>query len=180
MSENGAEWIRRHAKAVSVGLVVVVMTVGAVFFPHSIPETVAVVVVLMGLMVSWARAPLPRPKTSVAGIPELTIRDHLKRSTALYVRIMVPLLTAWVVVMTFFFTDIPKPQQEAWTIGGAMALSLIGSLFLRSRLRCPRCGTDFHKERIARLGRWSFDTRTTTDLWDACPRCGVSFDEPYR
>ena len=180
MSENSREWIRRHAKAISVGLAVVGMIVGVVFFPHSIRETVAVVIMLMALIIAWARAPLPHPKTSMGGIPALTIRDYLKRTNALFVRILVPLVVAWVVVVTLFVTDISKPRQQAWSVGGGIALSLIGSLFLRNRLRCPRCGTDFHKERIAKLGRWSFDTRTTEDLWDACPRCGVKFDEPYR
>jgi ribosomal protein S27AE len=179
MGQNLSQWIRHHVRRVAIGLAVVGMTVGAVFFPHSGRGTLTVTVLTLALMVAWAQTPLPRPKSLTAGIPPLTIRDHLKRTNAVFVRIMVPLLCGWIVVVTLFLTDIPKPQRQAWAIGGGVVLAFIGSMFIRARLRCPRCGSDFRKERITQLGRWSFDTRTTTDLWDACPRCGVSFDEPY-
>lgn len=179
MGQNLSQWIRQHVRGVATGLTFVGMTAGAVFFPHSVRGTVAVTILTLALMVAWAQTPLPRPQSLTAGIPPLTIRHHFKRTTAVFVRIMVPLLCVWVVAVTLFFTDIPKLQQQVWAIGGGVALAFIGSLFIRARVRCPRCGTDFRKEHIAQFGRWLFDTRTTTDLWDACPRCGVSFDEPY-
>jgi ribosomal protein S27AE len=69
---------------------------------------------------------------------------------------------------------------QALSIGGGVAVALIASLFIRNRLRCPRCGTDFREARLEKLGRWSFDSRGSAGLWDACPHCGVSFDELYR
>jgi rubredoxin len=61
-----------------------------------------------------------------------------------------------------------------------MTIGLLScGLFIRNRLCCPRCGTDFRQERFAKLGRWSMDPRGAEELWESCPQCGVSFDEPY-
>ena len=63
------------------------------------------------------------------------------------------------------------------TIAGLIVLEIV-ELFVKKRIRCPRCGTDFRKERLAKVGRWSLDLRMAADLWDACPHCGVSFNDP--
>jgi hypothetical protein len=129
---------------------------------------------------AWARTPLNPFESPVAGLPGLTIREHFKRTTALFVRITVPIAGAWVAAFTLLGTDMTKAHRQALSIGGGVAVVLIASLFIRNRLRCPRCGTDFREARLEKLGRWSFDRRGSADLWDACPGCGVGFDEPYR
>jgi uncharacterized C2H2 Zn-finger protein len=86
-------------------------------------------------------------------------------------------MAAWVAVVTLFVTDISKIEQQTLAVGGCLTLFLIAWLFVRNKLRCPRCGSDFRKERIAKLGRFSLDTRGAADLWDACPHCGVSFND---
>jgi hypothetical protein len=179
VDEKHREWVRRHHIPIGIGLALVFMFFGVVLFPHSPSEVAAVIAVLIGVFITWVRFPLARLKLSAAGTPSISIRDRLRRTNALFQRVMVPVLIAWVVGVTLFATDIPKSQRQPLLYGGALLIALIGGLYIRGKLRCPQCGTDFRKERIAKLGRWSFDTRMTTDLWDACPRCGVSFDEPY-
>ena len=141
---------------------------------------VAVLCVAFMAFYAWAITPLKRPEARIAGVPGLTIREHLNRTSALFVRLMIPIAGAWVAAIMLFGTDMTKAHQQAMSVGGGVVGILIGSLFIRNRLRCPRCGSDFRKERFAKLGRWSFDSRAIADLWDACPHCGVSFDELYR
>jgi hypothetical protein len=135
--------------------------------------------VLTAALIARLRSPLTRLKPGLAGIPSVTIGEHLKRTSAYFQRIMAPLCAAWGAGVVLFVTGMSRIQQQALAIGGGVALFLIGSLFVRNQLRCPRCGTDFRKERIAKLGRWSGDNRGTSELWDACPRCGVSFNDPW-
>jgi uncharacterized C2H2 Zn-finger protein len=89
---------------------------------------------------------------------------------------------AWIATFVLIGTGFPLMQGQALGIGGFAVLfavmSLIVWLVIRSRLRCPRCEADFRAERVAKLGRWSMDTRGMTELWNACPRCGVSFNDP--
>jgi drug/metabolite transporter superfamily protein YnfA len=185
--ETTLDWVRHHATTISVAFLVLGTSIAAVLFtfitPHSerraMSAAVAVLCVALLAFYAWARTPLKRPESPVAGVPGLTIREHFKRTNALFVRIMVPITGAWVVAITLFGTGMTKAHQQAWSIGGGVVLALIGSLFIRKQLRCPRCGSDFRKERFAKLGRWSFDSRGSADLWDACPHCGVSFDELY-
>jgi hypothetical protein len=53
---------------------------------------------------AWARTPLKRSESPVAGVPVLTIVEHYKRTNALFVRIMVPIAGAWAVTITLFGT----------------------------------------------------------------------------
>jgi hypothetical protein len=163
--------------AVGVGLFLLWSVVGILLFPDHTKAAVAVGAVLLALFIAWGRTPLARLKSPEAGIPALTIRQHLKRTNAYFQRIMVPVTAAWVAVVTLFVTDISKIEQQTLAVGGCLTLFLIAWLFVRNKLRCPRCGSDFRKERIAKLGRFSFDTRAAADLWDACPHCGVSFND---
>jgi hypothetical protein len=162
-----------------VGLILVFFLASPENRDFAVKVVVAVDAVLAAALVGWLRSPMPRLKPGLTGAPALTIGEHFNRTNAYFVRIMVPLGTAWVAGVVLFVTGIPKMQQNALAIGGGVALGLIGSLFIRNQLRCPRCGTDFRKERIAKLGRWSWDTRGTEELWNACPRCGVSFNDPW-
>ena len=186
--ETTLDWVRRHA--VTIGLAFFLLGTGftAVLFtffaPHSahraMSAAVAVLCVAFAALYAWADTPLKRSEAPVVGVPGLTIREHFKRTNALFVRITLPIAVAWVAAITLFGTGLTKALQQASSVGGGLVVFLIAFLFIRNRLRCPRCGSDFRKERFAKLGRWSFDSRGSADLWDACPHCGVSFDELYR
>jgi hypothetical protein len=188
LKETTLDWFRRHAGTIGVAFLLLGTTLTAVlstfFAPHSARQATSVAFAVLSVafmaFYAWASTPLKRSESRVAGIPGLTIREHFKRTNALFVRIMVPIVGAWVVAITFFGTGITKAHQQALSIGGGVVVALIASLFIRNRLRCPRCGSDFRKARFAKLGRWSLDSRGSADLWDACPHCGVGFDELYR
>jgi hypothetical protein len=113
-----------------------------------------------------------------------TIGEYLRRTRAYSWRFFILVAMVWIATVLLMGSGIPLMQRLRPGIGGVAVLSavmfLIVWLVIRSRLRCPRCGADFRQERFAKLGRWSFDTRGTGELWDACPRCGVSFNDPLR
>jgi hypothetical protein len=186
--ETTLDWIRRHAITIGLSFLFLgtILTAGfsAFFAPQSghrpMRATVAVLCVAFMAFYAWATTALKRSESPVAGVPGLTIREHLKRTTALFVRITVPLVGAWAAALSFFGTDMAKAHRQALGIGGGVATVLIASRLFRNRRRCPRCGSDFRKARFAKLGRWSFDSRGSADLWDACPDCAVSLDELYR
>jgi len=181
-------WARSHALLVGAALLFLGGTatavIAALFFPHSgkvvINIGVAVLMLAFAAFYAWARFPIsPRPLIAI-GISTLSIGEQLSRTRALFQRIMVVSLVAWCLGVTLLGSHLTAAKRNGFVIAGAVLLSLAGGLLVRNRLRCPRCGTDFRKERIAKLGRWSMDTRRSTEIWDACPHCGVSFKEPYR
>jgi hypothetical protein len=71
-------------------------------------EVVAITALLVAVVVAWARSPLTRLKSAPAGIPALAIGEHLKRTSAYFLRIMVPLCAAWVAGVVLFVTGIPR------------------------------------------------------------------------
>jgi ribosomal protein S27AE len=188
MKEETIEWVRRHAELIGVAFMVlggvVAAFVAALVFPNvgktAIAVGVAVSVLAFAAFFVWARFPVARIQSSTTGIPTLTIGQQLRRTRALFQRIVTFVLIAWVVGVTLLAPNLTAAERNGLAMVGALVLSFVGWLLVRNRLRCPRCGTDFKKERITKLGRWSMDTRGTADLWDACPRCGANFNEPYR
>lgn len=178
MSNAARDWIKRHEVLAAV-LAFFAVVVGILLFHRHIQATVVVYAVLIGVFITWMQYPVVPLETSAAGTPVMTIGTHLSRTNALFQRVILPVVIAWIAAVTLFVTGIPKWEQYALSVGGGVALFLIGWLFVRNQLRCPRCGTDFSKERIALLGRWTLDTRGTADLWASCPRCGVSFNDPW-
>jgi hypothetical protein len=167
-----------------MGLIMLVTALtAALLFPNVgktvVRAAVAVSMVAFAGFYGWARFPTAPRKSSITGIPILTIGEQLKRTHALFQRIMLLVGVSWCVGVTFLGPNLTVSKRNGFAIVGGLVLVLVGWLLVRNRLRCPRCGTDFKKDRIAKLGRWSLDARGTTELWDACPHCGVSFDEPY-
>jgi len=179
MTETTREYIQRYARPIGAGFTLAGFIAATLILPRSYARAVtAVLFVAFAVFFVWARTPLP-PKSSAPPAPGPTIREHLKRTRALLQRIMIPIVVAWGVGVTFYATGLSKGQQQAMAVGGGFLLLLIGWSFVRNQLRCPRCGTDFSKERSAQVGRLSFDTRGPEDLWDSCPRCGLSFNDPW-
>lgn len=177
MRDSNREYIRRHGKLVGSGGMVLGMVLSAIFLPRSF-QNVAVVglVVAFALFYVWAEHPLSR---SAEPGNSLTIRQQLKRTRALSLRILIPVVVLWVGYVTLYCDQLPALRRQALAIGVAVALMYIWLLFMKGSLNCPRCGTNFRQERIAKFGRWSMDARGTEDIWDSCPHCSVSFDEPY-
>jgi hypothetical protein len=186
MRETTRKWIRRCKGPAGVALIFLGQVLAAVLIAlyvspgsqdFAFKAVAGVTAVLIAVVVAWVRTPLTPLESAAAGIAARTIREHIKRANAYFVRIMVPIVTVWGAALVLFGAG--TMQRQALAIGGGVAVMLIGVLLFRNQLRCPRCGTDLRKERIAKLGRRSRDTRATADLWDACPRCGVSFNEAW-
>jgi hypothetical protein len=133
--------------------------------------------VIVGAFFAWVQTPFTPVKSAGGGISVLTIGERLKRTNAYFVRIFVAVVMVWIAAVTVFVTGLP--QQTAVAMGGSVPFLILWRRVVRRQLRCPRCSTDFRKERIAELGRWSTDPRGPAELWDACPRCGVSFNDPW-
>jgi hypothetical protein len=180
------EFIRRHAAMVSVavfvGLAVLAAFVAALFGRVSKQDVqigAAVLCVAFAAFFTWARTSLPpiEPKGPIR-VP--TIAEHFKRTRTFFLRVIVPVVAVWVVLSDLWPPGLSKGERNALAVGGGVVLAVVGSLLMVRSLRCPRCGTSFGRERLAMLGRWSFDTRGTEEIWNACPRCGVRFDTPWQ
>jgi hypothetical protein len=185
VKDSTREFFQRNAKPVGVAYIVVIAVITAVAgallkLPNwYMGASVGFAVITFGVFFAWAQSPLSPVRRSSLGRPAPTIREHMKRTRAYFMRITVPIAIAWCVATTFYKGGLTPLQSQGVTIAGGLVIFGIAALFLRGRLNCPRCGSNFSKERIAKVGRWSFDTRGAEDLWDSCPHCGLSFDEPY-
>lgn len=185
-ADNPREFIRRHAEMVSVALFVSVAVLAALvaaLIPGVTKQDVqvgsAVLFVAFAACFTWARTSLARVQPK-GPVHVATIAEHFKRTRTLSVRVIVPVVALWVVAANCYPLHLSKGERNALAIGGGAVLGVIGALLMVKGLRCPRCGSNFKQERFAKLGRWSFDTRGTEEIWDACPHCGVSFDELWR
>lgn len=186
MKETTRAWIRKYAEIIGIGLMLLggILTafVAALLFPSAgktvMASCVGVLVLVFAVFYAWARFPMP--PNLFSKVSTLTISGQLRRTQAFFQRVMLVVLVAWCVAVTLLVPKLTATQRNGAAIVGSLVLSFVGSLFVRNRLRCPRCGTNFKKERIAKLGRWSMDFRGSTELWEACPHCGVSFNESYR
>jgi hypothetical protein len=173
------EWIIRREKTIGITVLVTVAIVAAVLLPQKYMKfVIAGMCVAIGVFVLWTRGPSAPPIANPQIGP--SIREHLRRAHAWSVRIFVLLLLIWIGTALIIW---PSPAERGKFflagIAGALVLNCVAMLIGRPYVRCPQCRTDFRKERIAKLGRWSRDPRGAADLWDSCPTCGVSFDAPY-
>jgi ribosomal protein S27AE len=82
-------------------------------------------------------------------------------------------------LIELLYPGLTKLQSAAISFFSGILLGLLLTVFFRGRFKCPRCSADFRKLRLAQFGRFSTDRRIYWELWDACPNCGVSFDEPF-
>jgi hypothetical protein len=109
----------------------------------------------------------------------MTIRETFKRRRKYFNWIGLAVVIAVVVV----WGQTHPTETRLHSHLHAMAFGLVFAVVLLPiaywLFRCPRCGTTFSKYRREKLGRWSMDTRGADELWDSCPKCGVSFDAPW-
>jgi len=109
----------------------------------------------------------------------MTIREALKHRRKVFQRVFVT--TAMVLLGAWVLTH-PRETNGQFLIRSlpVVVVVIIALTPITNRLfSCPRCGSNFRKYRIQKLGRFSLDTTGAEDLWDACPQCGVSFEERY-
>jgi hypothetical protein len=109
----------------------------------------------------------------------VTIREHFQRfqRRATHFAVIVSVLMA--VFINLQYPDSTPLRDLMAALGMGVVLAVVLLLVFKGRFKCPRCGADFRKLRRAQLGRFNRDTRMYWELWDACPRCRVSFDAPF-
>jgi hypothetical protein len=99
-----------------------------------------------------------------------TIREHLKRRARLSLLIVlcgIGLLSVCVAVA-------PRVHAAGALALIVFALMAVGSIAAAAGMRCPGCGRWYTRDDYARF-TWFFLREP-----DACPRCGESYDAPWR
>jgi ribosomal protein S27AE len=116
----------------------------------------------------------------------MTIREHYQRLFKRVKNVTVGVVVVLALAVLWFSPHLTGAQnaRAAFLVGITIAGALL--LALRGRFMCPRCGADLSKlrgqeARRTHLGARLFgsDRRQFWDEWDACPKCGVSFDEEW-
>jgi len=118
----------------------------------------------------------------------MTIREHFQRRFNLikYGYVVVGIVLG--VFATWRYPHAPRLQMAIYSLLAGI-LSGIPLIWLLRRFVCPRCGTDLMKlngeqfrQEVRERGwrAWlDIDTRPLWEARDACPHCGVSFDDSY-
>lgn len=116
----------------------------------------------------------------------MTIREHFERDFKRIKNVTVGVTIALCVAMTVFFPQLNRLQTVAAVLLIAAAVSGGLMLVTRRRYLCPRCGADLGRlqgeqwrgvpftQRLTKM-----DRRMFWQVWDACPKCAVSFGEDY-
>lgn len=174
------QWLWRHREATGHVLLFIVALAGAILLPKRLGEVAAFCGVLAAAGVIWARTPLKPLKSP----PHESIREHCLRVRAWWLRIVVPVLAAWMAAVDLYVTGLTGSDKQMLALGGVVAGAVIAwVVFLKDRLRCPRCGTYLAQQRAARLRLLelfaSYTGLRREEGRDACPVCRVSFEEPW-
>lgn len=118
----------------------------------------------------------PRPGVSPNGP---TIREYFQRSHGRKRLVLTACAVILAAIIRWRYQDLTRIQADAFM--GALLLPIFIALGLTpiGRVRCPRCGSDLKQLQSEQLGRMKRGTGKPWELWDSCPKCHVSFDEPY-
>lgn len=110
-----------------------------------------------------------------------TIRRHFQRRQR-----AIPWVLAAVGLTSVAALECYRPEvihRQAFLVGVMLCVGISPFLiiYMRKTYRCPRCGASFFgMHRMEKVGRFNVDMRQFWERWDACPKCGVSFDDPWQ
>jgi len=117
-----------------------------------------------------------RPRVSPNGP---TIREYFQRSHGFKRLLLTVCAVILAVIIKWRHQDLTRIQVDA--LMGVLLLPIFFALGLTpiGRVRCPRCGCDLKQLQSEQLGRMKRGTGKPWEVWESCPKCHVSFDEPY-
>lgn len=103
----------------------------------------------------------------------MTVREHYRRKFERLKWTFIACVGAVAVIWTFLYPH--QSRLQSMEYGALMGVPAVLALWLVLRLKwfpCPRCGADLFRQGF-REGRQFFEAI------DACPKCGLSFDDPW-
>jgi asparagine N-glycosylation enzyme membrane subunit Stt3 len=169
------KYFERYPAAASMIILIVGVILAAVFVPRPYQRIgTDACIALFVAVYAWASTPLPKVGPGVRP----TIRQEFKRTRQLFIRFSVIAAVMLIICVEYFAEPLSGVERYVIDIGAFLLMLAVVWPFIRKRFHCPSCGTNFKQARLAKVGRWTMDTRGAEDLWDRCPSCGVSFDEP--
>lgn len=108
-----------------------------------------------------------------------TIREHFQRTHRLKRLVLTISALILGVLIRWRYQHVTRLQADVFLAVLLVPIFVALGLTPIGRCKCPRCGSDLKQLQAEQVGRMKRDTRKPWELWDACPNCHVSFDEPY-
>ena len=114
----------------------------------------------------------------------MTIREHFQGVFNRIKNVTVVVAIVFACFLTWCSPKLTKPQYFAICFLFGIAIGCVLLLVMRRRFLCPRCSADLRKLRSQETrqaglrGRFG-DRQLLWVAWNACPKCGVSFDDEY-
>ncbi len=116
----------------------------------------------------------------------MTIRQHYHQLFKRVTWVVVAVAMVLGAVITWGYPNLTRAQNRLAYAVVAVVMGGLLVLVFKRRFLCPRCGADLSKLYSEELSRKSFvlrfiihDRRQFWDDWNACPKCGVSFDDEW-
>lgn len=108
-----------------------------------------------------------------------TIREHFQRAHRLKRLVLTACALTLGVLIRWHYQRVTRLEADAFMAVLLIPIFIALGLTPVGRCKCPRCGSDLDQLQPEQLGRMKRGTRKPWELWDCCPNCHASFDEPY-
>jgi predicted RNA-binding Zn-ribbon protein involved in translation (DUF1610 family) len=113
----------------------------------------------------------------------MTIREHFVRVRNRILWAAVCVMVALLGLIWWLSEKLTKLKAEIAFVVIVIILTGVLKRLFWGRFICPQCGTDlgklFREEREREGVSARDDRREIWERWNACPKCGVSFDEDW-
>jgi hypothetical protein len=110
----------------------------------------------------------------------MTIREHFELLNKRMKYGGVAIALAIAIPVTFCFPPVTRGQSAL--LGLALGVPFVAVIYIVGHriYRCPRCHRSLRRTRTELEARGPAKGGSYWQLWNDCPHCHVSFDEPYR
>ena len=110
----------------------------------------------------------------------VTIREYFEGVYSRTVRTAIVVVIALAFLVRWRYPRLTRLEALIGLLIAGLILAPVLVLWFRRQFVCPRCGASFQRLRKQQFGRFSSGRwRKFWDLWNACPQCGVRFDDPW-